>query len=677
MAVTYDGLVASIIDNILIINPQVDVKIGTAIRDLFINVQAQQLETIYGYLQTAANAQSVLTAIDTQLDRIAYNYNLTRNPATRSTTNLTIEIQSGIVAPTVCNVGDQFSTLSDQNGNIQIFINTLLTLLTPGQTVAILPLVALNPGISGNVPAYSITQSNYNFATSVFNAIAATGGNDTENDISFAARIPLSVTGQYTNTQKGVINTLLKVSNIVGTPYIATPDSPQSRGQYTVDVYLKRNSSYFGTVVLESAPANVQQYTFLQQPLYELQPLNQVTVYNPVTNTTQTIPPIINGVVQYQVIPNPIDTPSFYSGTVKSGQILNWLVPPPTLPYQISYNVDNTIVNAQTLFDDTNEITDDLLFKQSLAIPLYIAATITLQNGANQTSAYNNADTNLTNLFDGISVTEQLTLKELDFSFLQDTNVVDVNVTNFDTTFNIQITPPASTQQVKPSNQSLITPFGFFWETDVTSPVLYYKIASRLWIGNPDIINAANFNNSTGFNFNTPTTKQGIIDQNIISGYSTNWATEILPYYDSVNQVLVLNFTTAAPPVSGVVTLNVVQQNVDTLSNISYLTLAPSLVSPAEPYQIPANLGLTSQQYATTIPSGLNLSQSILYKNGVPLTIGNNISLNDYQIVSGPDPTTGLINISLTNNPSTTDIFQFGILNPNLTFANSTSQFTS
>lgn len=674
-ATTYDGIIANIIDNILITNPQIDVKIGEPIRDLFINIQAQQLEIIYSYLATATNAQSILTAMGPQLDRIGYNYNVVREPALRSSVTQTIEIQGGVSAPTVLSVGDQFSTLSDSSGNIQTFANTQLTLLTTGQTLATIPLVNLTPGSTGNVPAYSITQSNYSFVTSVYNAKAATGGTDKENDTSFAARIPTALTGQYINTQKGVLNTLLNVQNIIGTPYFATPDSPNSRGQYTVDVYLQRDAGYYGTPVLETAPANQAQYTPLQQPLYPLNPINQVTVYNPITNTTVLIPQMLNGVAQYTVIDNPSDIALYYKGTIQANQILQWLVSPPALPYQISYNVDNTILTAQTLFNNNNEITDDLLFKQANAIGIDISATLALRNGTNKTTAYTNANTNLTTVFDGLSTTEELTLKETEFTFFQDTTVQDLSITNFDTTLNVQLGVPQTSSQIYPNNQSSISPLGFFWENDVTTPYLYYKIASRLWIGNPDIIIASNFNQSSGFNFSIPTSNQGVINQDVINNVTTNWASQVLTWYDANNQVLILNFTTSAP-VSGVVTFNFVQESIETLSSVSYLTLGPSVVSPVTQYQMPTTLSpTTTQQYATFVPNGLTLAQCILFLNGVPLTLGNSISLNDYQILSGPDPTTGLINIAVTNTPAATDILQFGILNPNLTFVNSTSTF--
>lgn len=665
---SFDSIVSDIIDNILSVNPLIDVKIGTVVRDIFIEVHANQLEALYAIADNAAKAQSVTTALNSQLDRLAYNYNITRNPARSATTALTINIQNGVQAPTPCNIGDQFYTVADVNNPSIVFINTQYQLLESGQTQAILPVIALNPGSSGNVPAYSITQSSYDFATSVYNIDPATGGSDQESDAAFALRIPYNITGQYINTYNGIINTILNIENINGTPFFVTPDNPSSRGPYTVDAYLQRNAGYFGTATSEVAPANQQNYSFKKQPLYELNPINQITVYNPITNQTSII-----SSAEYEVINDPSDVQQSYSGSVKANQQLRWITAPPSNPYTISYNYDNTVIDSQTAYDIYNEITADVLFKQAHPIPLYISGAVTAAAGSNQVTIYQNALKNLTNLFNSLSINQILPDSEIVYTLLQDNNVMDLTLSNLDTTYEIILNPTTNSAFLTPSAQSQISPLGYYWEIVTGGNFFNYNIVARLWIGKPDIINPNNRNNSTGFNFNT-SSYLGVATKDTINVISPQWTTDYYTFYDQNSSTLIINFT-SIPQNGELLVLNLVQNNVNANTNLSYVTLAPSLVSQVQAY--PNSVQTAIPQYATTLPYGISsIAQASLYKNGVQLMPTTSSAVGDYTIVSGPDPTTGIINIQFTTTPASTDILEYGVLNPNLTISTSSSQFT-
>ena len=664
---SFDAIVSDIIDNIITVNPLIDVKVGEVVRDIFIDVQSSELETLYGIADNTAKAQSVTTALNSQLDRLAYNYGIIRNPPFRSSTNLTISIKAGIQAPTPCNIGDQFYTVADANNPSIIFVNTVYQLLQPGQTQATLSVISLNPGSTTNVAAYTITQSSYDFADAVYNIDPSTGGLDQESDANFALRIPYNVTGQYLNTSRGIINTVLDIPDINGQPFFVTPDNPQSRGPYTVDVYTQRSAGYFGTTTTETAPANAQNYSFLMQPLYSLNPINQITVFDPLTGQTSIIDQS-----EYTIINDPIDVQQFYLGSIKSNQQLQWVNAPPTNPYTISYNYDQTIIASQAAYDIHDELTADTLFKQANPIPLYISATLIAVNGANPISVYQTALQNLINMFDDLSITQALPEKQIEATFMQDTNILDLTLSNLDTSFEITLYPTIGSSFLTPSIQSEISPLGYYWEVDPSSSMMSYPIAARLWIGKPDIINANNQNAQTGFNF-TQSLNIGIPIQDNLD-YAAQWNTNIYPFFDSVNSTLILCFS-ALPTNGQALILNLIQNDIDTTNNLSYLTLAPSLVSPVEPY--PTTVATAIPQYATQLPDGItDLTEAIMYKNGVALMLTTSASIGDYTIVSGPDSQTGLINVQFTTTPAATDLFQFGILNPNLVINFSSSPFS-
>jgi len=667
---SFDSIISDIIDNILIVDPTIDVKVGAVVRDIFIDVQASQIETLYSIANNTAQAQSVTTALNTQLDRLAFNYGILRDSARRAGTNVVVSIKAGVQAPTPLNIGDQFYTKADQNNDIKVFINTQFQLLQPGQTQTTIPVTALNPGADGNVAAYTITENSYDFADAVYNPEPSSGGQDRESDAAFALRIPYQLTGQYINTSRGIINTVLNISDINGAPYFVTPDNPQSRGPYTVDVYLKRSAAYFGTVVSEIAPANQQDYVFLKQPLYSLEPINQVSTYNPITGLTSIVDP-----AQYTITNDPADVLQSYVGSTKANQRLHWVNQPPANPYTISYNYDHTIVDAQDAYDIHDEITADTLFKQAKALPIYISANISVNSGSNLSTIYQNALQNFINLFNNLSITQSLTDKAVEFALLSDRNVQNVDLTNLDTTFQLVLRASEGTYSAfaGPNVQSQITPLGFYYEVDPSTSVMSYPIAARLWIGKPDIITPGNQNPTTGFNFKS-SSYLGIVNQSNIRNIIPSWQTDVYTFFDQKNSTLILNFT-AEPPVGGTLTLTFVQSNIDTSSGLGYLTLAPSIVSPVEPYA--SNVQTSNPQYATRLPNGIaDIAQARLYKNGVELFQTSTQVVADYTIISGPDPITGIINIQFTVTPASTDIFQFGILNPNLNISYSSSQFS-
>jgi hypothetical protein len=671
MAKGFDAIVSDIINNILIVSPTADIKVGEVIRDVFIDIQALQIETLYGIVDASSRAQSVLTARSQQLDRLGYNFNVSRNGATPASTNVIVSIRAGVTAPTPCNVGDQFYTQADQNNAIQTFVNTQLTLLQTGQTQVSLPVVNINPGSAGNVAANTITQSSYSFADEVYNPNPATGGTDIESDASFAIRIPLAAGGKYLNTYKGIAQAIQGVTDINGQPFIVTPDNPLSRGMYTTDVYLQRNANYYGTTAVETAPANTQYYVFQNQPLYNLNPINSVSVYDAATSTFTTIPEVNpnTATTNFVIEDDPSDALGYYINSTEGAKRLLWLIPPPTVPYSVSYNYDHTIIDSQNLYNLNDEITNDLLFKAAPAIPLYVSAALTAAQGVDTTSTFANAQDNLINLFDGLSTGQALTETDAVFAFLQDSNLTDAFLTNFDSTIKIDI--PVNNNP--PDAQSQITPFGFYFETDVVTPYLYYPIAARLWIGKQDVITTSNFVSGAGFNLQQPSQYSGVTDSRIIRAYTTSWATNIYPFYDELNQTLILNFGTAPPDNNQTITLNLVQVNISTLAALNYLTIGPSIVSSVQVYASTVNNAVP--QYATIVPNGITFAQCNLYQNSVQLVQGSSTTVGDYNIIYGPD-NSGIVGLTFTTQPATSDILQFGLLNPDLSISYSTDSFT-
>lgn len=690
---SFSAISQSIINNILTVNPNIDIKIGEAVRDLFIDVQASQLQDLYSIVDYSGRAQSVLTAKGQQLDRLGYNSYTKRNAAKRSIGTVTIVIKNGITAPTIINVGDAFYTAIDQTGKVYTFIAAQTIILTPGMMQVTIPVIALEAGSASNVPANAITQCNYDFVDYVYNSEPTSGGSDIESDAAFAARIPTFLTGAYINVYSGITKILLNVDNIGASTNIVTPDQPLSRGQYTVDVYLQRSSTYFGTPVQETAPANVAVYEFAQQPLYELNPVNQITVYNPANNTTTVYPPVLAGQTQYHIEDNPSDPAYQVYGSTKARQRLVWDIAAPALPYVIDYNVDQTIIDAQTAYNQYSEVVADVLFRQARAIPVWVGANLYGAAGSSTLQISQRAQNNLLAVFGQLSINGKLAPNNIVHSFLSDSMLLNANLTNLDTTYEIvltasgtdgnytfvETTPVALVAGSTSQSDSFLanhdfTPLGWYYDNTPPASVFNkFSDGGTLYLTNKNRIPPV----TTALDVVSLVPGTGVISQDLIQSISTNWGANVDTYYDATSQTLAIVFS-SAPTMANVqaytgvagtfpqVRFNMVQPYIVPQGALTYLTLAPSLVSPLIPF--PGSQEAGTPLYATVCPTGLDSSRAKVYKNGVSLIKSIEGVVGDYQIISGPDAQ-GVYQIQFTSQPLSTDVLVFGLMNPDLSIS--------
>ena len=77
---TLNEAILNIINNIHDALPEVDTKEGTWLRDIVIDPVGNEVSDIYDDLYKMEVAQSVLTATGPDLDRLASNFFITRNP---------------------------------------------------------------------------------------------------------------------------------------------------------------------------------------------------------------------------------------------------------------------------------------------------------------------------------------------------------------------------------------------------------------------------------------------------------------------------------------------------------------------------------------------------------------------------------------------------------------------
>jgi len=78
-------LVINAIERLRLVQPNLDTKPGTVSRDLFIDLNAEQLANFYNELRTVSLLQSFLSATGNDLSRLGANFGVVRNQGTNAT----------------------------------------------------------------------------------------------------------------------------------------------------------------------------------------------------------------------------------------------------------------------------------------------------------------------------------------------------------------------------------------------------------------------------------------------------------------------------------------------------------------------------------------------------------------------------------------------------------------
>ena len=71
---SFSEIVRSLVERLRLSQPSLDTKPGTVSRDLFIDIQADELQKIYSLISLVSQKQSLVTASGRDLDRLANNF---------------------------------------------------------------------------------------------------------------------------------------------------------------------------------------------------------------------------------------------------------------------------------------------------------------------------------------------------------------------------------------------------------------------------------------------------------------------------------------------------------------------------------------------------------------------------------------------------------------------------
>jgi|TARA_R110001583_G_scaffold16234_14_gene66316 uncharacterized phage protein gp47/JayE len=251
---TFSEIVSSMLQRLKLVQPNLDTKPGTVSRDLFVDIQADQIERLYRSMAIVSEKQSLATSSGRDLDKIAANFGISRRSPTAAsgivvfTTN---NISNDIVIPNGTMVrsrnGVSFKTIntynmfSSQRNLYSANANRMkgaLQVAGINDSYAIeIPVYAIRPGRAGNVSALQIASSNSEFNVKVVNLSSMTGGVNREADTSFRSRILAIFSGSNTGTANGYRNAAMGIGGVLDALVVQPGNTLMLRdGTETIDV---------------------------------------------------------------------------------------------------------------------------------------------------------------------------------------------------------------------------------------------------------------------------------------------------------------------------------------------------------------------------------------------------------------------------------------------------------
>lgn len=238
--------------------PEADTKEGTFVRDIFIDPIAEEISALYREAKLVELAQSILTATEGDLDKLAKNYFVERKGATQSSGRLRFYL--GINEPTydvIIQRGTSVSTVNKATDGPKYYLTTETATIIAGdkstyqkdiftnQYYVDVEAVSQSSGFEYNAEAGTITQLTSNIdsmITSVTNPFSFTGGTNAEDDASLILRLSLVISGSNIGTKDGYKSFVLSQSDVVDAIVVGARDPLMKRDNGEggmVDIYVR------------------------------------------------------------------------------------------------------------------------------------------------------------------------------------------------------------------------------------------------------------------------------------------------------------------------------------------------------------------------------------------------------------------------------------------------------
>ena len=341
---TFSQIVQSMITFLQGKRPDIATQTGSVVNDVVISTVANQLSaqngtdpSVYSELQYIQDLQAFVTnaadIVPADMDAIANNYGMTRLPGTQATGLITLRIRnyttSTLPNPIIVPSGTTFSTLSTASSPAVSFSTTATVTfsnsLAPSyynpntgfyeQTVGIM---CQSIGTVGNVGANTITSlvGSGLGIDAVTNTTATSGGTNVEDNVTFAARIQIKLSGNNVGTPNGIISLMETNPNVIQARLVGPDDPAMQRNQYggAADVYIRGSIPITLTESFTYTTSGSQVYVMLNQPPFSVGLVTGVHNGSPYTFVPGT---------DYNVVLNPN---SLYAGSTLAASYITFNV---------------------------------------------------------------------------------------------------------------------------------------------------------------------------------------------------------------------------------------------------------------------------------------------------------------------------------------------------------------
>lgn len=408
MARTLADIIGSFISFLRSRQPGVELTEGTPEHDLMIRAPAIEHERFYNRLDQVSREQSIETASDEGMDKIASNFTLLRKGAARTkgsvtmfrtnptSTNITVPI--GTLVSTATNLGAtpvQFRTVQE----VTMFGSIGGSYLNPvtGKYEISVQVEAVVPGRDANVGSNTINTftSAITGFDGVYNTFAMSGGTDRESTPSLASRISKALAGSNIGTSDGYFELISDTEEVLDVLVVGNGGSPRDElGAIDIVVKGTKTRSYEETFtpISSSTPSD---FVLTKQPIdltatksltdSNLGPLSYGTHWTIISDTT-----ILGGSVRGE------DKVHFLTGSVG------------TLTIQYGYN--GLIEDLQAIVDKPSNTVHNtsVLVLQGTQIPIDIAMNIKVLSGYDSVQVAIDVENNLVDALSDYTIGQQV-----------------------------------------------------------------------------------------------------------------------------------------------------------------------------------------------------------------------------------------------------------------------------
>jgi uncharacterized phage protein gp47/JayE len=248
-------------DQLKILDPEISAEPGTPERKI-IDITAQAIAEANVDVFVQSYQYDVDTRVGQDLDDFLALFGMDRQAAKRATGRVTFSRGTPAPAPVLIPAGTQVSRPATAVSPQIIFQTVLDAVIPQGGIVTEVPVEAVAPGSSGNVPANTITSilSTVSNISGVTNDNATNNGRDDENDSEFKTRFKRTVLRNIAGTQDqfiaiAIASIFTSKATILGpmsrfSEYLqidsagnAVSNNPHSKYIYDYDYYLSTNGT--------------------------------------------------------------------------------------------------------------------------------------------------------------------------------------------------------------------------------------------------------------------------------------------------------------------------------------------------------------------------------------------------------------------------------------------------